>query len=176
MNDLTSVIKETLENGGVLNDLRGRVRAEIFRALEDPSLERPKLPSENLLINELIREYLAFNNYQNTLSVLMQESKQPHQPLDRDFICSELHVQPRNSPDLPLLYGIVSHFTEQHSSNRNEIGDSTEEEEEEQDIKQPEVTIFHKWDKSDVTSGYFSPLLSELASDCRIYLVSDCQI
>ena len=149
MNDLTSVIKETLENGGVLSDLRGRVRAEIFRALEDTSLERPKLPSENLLINELIREYLAFNNYQNTLSVLMQESRQPHQPLDRNFLCSELHVKSHSTPDTPLLYGIVSHFTDQHSNNcgdvrETDLVDEDSGEEEEVILKQPEVTIIHK--------------------------------
>ena len=149
MNDLTSVIKENLENGGVLKDLRGRLRAEIFRALEDASLERPKLPSENLLINELIREYLAFNNYHNTLSVLMQESRQPHQPLDRNFLCSELHLKSLNSPDLPLLYGVVSHFTDQHSNNCNdvketELGEEESAEEEDIVLRQPEVTIIHK--------------------------------
>lgn len=32
---------------------------------------RPTLSNENMLINELIREYLEFNNYKYTLSVLM---------------------------------------------------------------------------------------------------------
>lgn len=147
MNDLSTVIKETLENGGVLNDLRGRIRAEIFRALEDPSLERPKLPSENLLINELIREYLTFNNYHHTLSVLMQESRQPHQPLDRDFLCSELHMKTPSQPDVPLLYGMVSHFTDQHTRNTHHGGSAEEStEEEEGDVKtlQPSITIVHK--------------------------------
>ena len=149
MNDLTAAIKETLENGGVMNDLRGKVRAEIFRALEDTTLERPKLPSDNLLINELIREYLTFNNYQNTLSVLMQESRQPHQKLDRNFLCSELHVKSTSSPDTPLLYGLVSHFTDQHSNNCNDVketdlGDEESGEEEEVNLRQPEVTIIRK--------------------------------
>lgn len=32
---------------------------------------RPSLSNENLLINELIREYLAFNKYKYTESVLL---------------------------------------------------------------------------------------------------------
>lgn len=163
MDDLTVVIKETLENTGVLGDLRGRLRAEVFKALEDRTIERPKLPSENLLINELIREYLLYNNYHNSLSVLMQESKQPIQALDRDFLCSEMHMKmPHSCPTtLPLLYGVVAHFTDQHSNNcNNEVGVGESEsndsvlEEEERELKQPQVTIIKKWD-SDLTGSTF---------------------
>ena len=33
--------------------------------------DKPSLSNENMLINELIREYLEFNKYKYTLSVLM---------------------------------------------------------------------------------------------------------
>ena len=44
------------------------MRAEIFAALDEEA-PRPALPPENVLINELIREYLEYNSYQHSLSV-----------------------------------------------------------------------------------------------------------
>jgi hypothetical protein len=53
----------------VIDKLKAKLRAEIFTVLEDPTLEKPKIPHENLLINELIKEYLDFNGYKYTNSV-----------------------------------------------------------------------------------------------------------
>ena len=63
-------MKETLEARGVLGQLKARIRAEVFSALDDQREPRPPLSHENLLINELIREYLEFNKYRYTASVL----------------------------------------------------------------------------------------------------------
>ena len=49
---------ETLETRGVLGQVKAKVRAEIFAALDDEKVDRPELPPENVLINEMIREYL----------------------------------------------------------------------------------------------------------------------
>ncbi|KAM9050242.1 centrosomal protein 20-like [Megaptera novaeangliae] len=65
------VLKDTLEKRGVLGHLKARIRAEVFNALDDESEPRPSLSHENLLINELIREYLEFNKYKYTASVLI---------------------------------------------------------------------------------------------------------
>ena len=87
---------DSLENSGKLEQLRAKVRAGIFDALERPqasiegvhghylSWSKPHNPEtslfqetavplsrDNLVINELIREYLLFNGYRNTLSVLL---------------------------------------------------------------------------------------------------------
>ncbi len=67
---LFSVVKESLETRGALTQIKARIRAEVFSALDDQSEPRPKLSNENLLINELIREYLEFNNYKYSASVL----------------------------------------------------------------------------------------------------------
>lgn len=64
-------MKETLENNGVLGEIKARVRAEVFHALDDPNQRKPQLSNENMLINELIREYLEFNRYKYTSSVLL---------------------------------------------------------------------------------------------------------
>ena len=63
-------MKESLQNRGVLGEVKARIRAEVFNALEDPSEPRPALSNENMIINELIREYLEFNKYKYTASVL----------------------------------------------------------------------------------------------------------
>ncbi|KAM9724741.1 centrosomal protein 20 isoform 3-T4 [Dama dama] len=69
--ELKAVLKDTLEKRGVLGHLKARIRAEVFNALDDESEPRPSLSHENFLINELIREYLEFNKYKYTASVLI---------------------------------------------------------------------------------------------------------
>lgn len=65
-----SAIKETLESRGVWAQLKAGIRAEVFGVLDNTGEPRPPLSHENLLINELIREYLEFNKYRYTASVL----------------------------------------------------------------------------------------------------------
>lgn len=70
-----------------------QVRAEVFHTLEGPPegiLPTP-LSNENLLINELVRDYLSYNGYVNALGVFMTESGQPSdRSLDRGFIRDEV--------------------------------------------------------------------------------------
>ncbi|XP_029915545.1 centrosomal protein 20 [Myripristis murdjan] len=109
--ELKCAVRETLESRGVLSQLKARIRAEVFSALDDQREPRPPLSHENLLINELIREYLEFNKYRYTASVLTAESGQPEVPLDRQFLANELKVaEDASSKSVPLLYGLVSHF------------------------------------------------------------------
>ncbi|MEE6497522.1 hypothetical protein FKM82_002763 [Ascaphus truei] len=111
VSDLKAVLKDTLEKRGVLGQLKAQVRAEVFNALDDRSEPRPVLSHENLLINELIREYLEFNQYKYTASVLSAESGLSDIPLDRPFLAKELNiVEDANSRSVPILYGILSHF------------------------------------------------------------------
>lgn len=107
LNELKDVLKETLDDRGVLSEIRARIRAEIFGALNDKINDKPKLSSENLIINELIREYLIFNNYNHTASVFVPESGQPEDPpFDREYITKRLKVvEDSNSKELPLIYG-----------------------------------------------------------------------
>ncbi|XP_006872060.1 PREDICTED: lisH domain-containing protein FOPNL [Chrysochloris asiatica] len=109
--ELKAVLKDTLEKKGVLGHLKARIRAEVFNALDDDREPRPPLSHENLLINELIREYLEFNKYKYTSSVLVAESGQPAVPLDRQFLIRELNSleEPKDNT-IPLLYGILAHF------------------------------------------------------------------
>ncbi|NP_001006170.1 centrosomal protein 20 [Gallus gallus] len=109
--ELKAVLKDTLEKRGALRQIKARIRAEVFNALDDQSEPRPPLCHENLLINELIREYLEFNKYKYSASVLTAEAGQPEVPLDRQFLVKELNiVEDANGKSVPLLYGIISHF------------------------------------------------------------------
>ncbi|XP_045675432.1 centrosomal protein 20 isoform X3 [Phyllostomus hastatus] len=111
VSDLKAVLKDTLEKRGVLGHLKARIRAEVFNALDDENEPRPTLSHENLLINELIREYLEFNKYKYTASVLIAESGQPVVPLDRQFLIRELNAFEESKDNtIPLLYGILAHF------------------------------------------------------------------
>eukprot|EP00053_Salpingoeca_punica_P001199 m.32468 g.32468 ORF g.32468 m.32468 type:complete len:128 (-) comp10891_c0_seq1:928-1311(-) len=112
VSDLKDALRSELERRGTLGSLKAQIRSEIFDALEDDKAEKPALPAENLLINELIREYLEFNNYKYTSSVLAAESGLPRQALDRQLLCNELHIRP-DPPEskVPLLYGMLARFT-----------------------------------------------------------------
>lgn len=56
---------------GALSEIRARIRAEIFHMLQEESEPPSPLSNENILINELIREYLIYNGYLFTESVLL---------------------------------------------------------------------------------------------------------
>jgi lisH domain-containing protein FOPNL len=69
---MTKVLKEALDNKGVTNEIKAKLRSEVFSILEDNSYEKPRISQENLLINELIREYMDFNNYKYSKSVFLK--------------------------------------------------------------------------------------------------------
>ena len=63
---------------------------------------------ENMLMNELIKEYLSFNNYNYTASVFETESGNFKEPLERDLIAQKLNiVENVDTKKLPLIYSLV---------------------------------------------------------------------
>ncbi len=74
LEDLKNVLRETLEQKGVLNEVKAKIRAEIFTALDSENAGKPALSNENMIINEMIREYLEYNKYYNSASVLITET------------------------------------------------------------------------------------------------------
>lgn len=81
-------------------DPTSQVRAEVFHTLEGGTGEdmlRVPLCNDNLLINELVRDYLSYNGYSNALSVFMTESGQPKDgALDRAFLRDEVRGPSRS--------------------------------------------------------------------------------
>ena len=55
----------------MLGQIKARIRAEVFHALEEDTEPSPPLGNENMFINELIREYYEFNKYKYSLSVML---------------------------------------------------------------------------------------------------------
>ena len=109
INELKEVQKEHLEGTGTLNEIRSRMRAEIFNTLNNKNTEKPQLSKQNLIINELIREYLIFNNYNYSNAVFVPESGQPDKKLEREFLSKQLNiVEDTQSRQLPLLYSNFS--------------------------------------------------------------------
>ena len=106
--ELKNALKETLEQKGVLNKIRGIMRQSIFEAIENEDKAQPKISNDELIINELIKEYLNYNNYLHSLSVFNAETGQPKEMLDRNFIANKLNInETSSSRQLPLLYSII---------------------------------------------------------------------
>lgn len=113
VDELKKLIHENLERKGVLQEMKAKIRAEVFNSLNDKSVEKPELSNENLIVNELIREYFEYNNYKYSTAVLVAESGQPNIPLDREFLSQELDVRDdKETVKLPLLYSLVHHFSQ----------------------------------------------------------------
>ncbi|CAF0782046.1 unnamed protein product [Rotaria sp. Silwood1] len=111
LEDLRSAVKQTLEQNGSLAATRAKLRADIFATLQDSTEVKPRIPHENLLINELIIEYLNYNNLHCAASVLAAESGQPTPSLGRNFVAEQLNIHDDDKTrQLPLLYSLLSHF------------------------------------------------------------------
>ena len=109
LQELKSAIKEILNENGTLNKIRAEIRESIFKAIESNDTSKPKIPEENLIINELIREYFNYMGYFHSSSVFLSESGHPEDPpVDRNFIAKELNVlEEKNSKNIPLIYSIL---------------------------------------------------------------------
>ena len=114
---LTSALQETLERSGTLDDIRSQLRATILRCMTEclpnnatsasptpPPEVKP--PIENVLINEMIIEYLSFNGYGQSLAVFAAETNPVVAVLGDAFIRNEVGLL-RSTSSLPMLYEIV---------------------------------------------------------------------
>ena len=79
--EVTSALKQTLERTGTLDNVRSLLRTDIYLCLTNClKKDESKVPTplqENILIKEIIADYLSFNGYFNTLSVLAAEVGTP---------------------------------------------------------------------------------------------------
>jgi len=114
---LTSALQETLERSGTLDNIRSQLRATILRCMTEclpnnatsasptpPPEVKP--PIENVLINEMIIEYLSFNGYGQSLAVFAAETNPGVAVLGDAFIRNEVGLL-RSTSSLPMLYEIV---------------------------------------------------------------------
>ncbi|KAJ8949073.1 hypothetical protein NQ318_016976 [Aromia moschata] len=111
--DLLEAIKESLQKDGTLGRVSGEIRAAVMSVLNKnfDAAEPPKVPQETKLINELLREYLAWNGYLYTEQVLAAESGQRGERLSRDVLTTKFGVMDdAKTAKIPLLYYIVAAF------------------------------------------------------------------
>lgn len=73
----------------------------------------PPLTEEVLLVNELVREYLEWNGYLYTASVMTSEAGMCQEKRPRSELCANVGVKDDDkSAALPLLSNIVAAYTE----------------------------------------------------------------
>lgn len=108
-------MRETLEAGGHIESVKAQLRARILHALHGaptsgadgmagPGATVPT--PETVLVHELIREYLAFAGYDNTLAVLQAEAGLPASHLPHGVLATELGL-PGAPKSVPVLYALV---------------------------------------------------------------------
>lgn len=115
---MTAALRETLERTGTMENVRAQLRTMVLRCMteclpsptsSDTLPPLPTQPIENVLINELILEYLSFNGYYQTLSVFTVECKTSDcdESLGVSFIRNELGLDEKSPNNLAMLYEIV---------------------------------------------------------------------
>ena len=119
MEKLKSSLKESLINKGILNEIKAHMRQEIYNILDNDNdiNQKPRPTKENIIINELIKEYLIFNGYKFSANVLQSEVGQINNNFNRNNIIKELNIiENENNKNKPILYTILSGL-----QNKNDI-------------------------------------------------------
>ncbi|KAJ3205618.1 hypothetical protein HK099_000758, partial [Clydaea vesicula] len=81
--EFQQVLKESLEKRGVITDIEAKIREELFNLIENTT-ESKKLPTkEEILINNLIFEYLQYQNYKHTSALFRKETNLDENLLSR---------------------------------------------------------------------------------------------
>ena len=105
--DMNEAVMSALQENRVLGKISAEIRAEVSLLLNKDA-ERPRsipLCRENMIINELIREYLERNGLHHTLSVFVPETGEPADPMDRNFLAHSLNIIPKGGT--PLINSLV---------------------------------------------------------------------
>jgi len=122
---LKTAVMSALESDGTLNEIRAHLRANVFRVCDNSydkhknNSKRVQTNEENLLINQLIRQYLQRNGYKHSVNVFECESGQ-----QKDSDCDPLSLQNKFKLDskdedinkLPLLTTIIKEFLERKTN------------------------------------------------------------
>ena len=107
--ELKTSLKETMIKRGILNKIKAEMRQEIYEALDNDDNPKPKLTRENFIINELIKEYFNYNDYNYSSKVFQSETGQIKNNLNRNDLAKELNIiEGENNKNKPLLYSIFS--------------------------------------------------------------------
>ncbi|KAK2946314.1 putative fop amine-terminal dimerization domain protein [Blattamonas nauphoetae] len=109
VDQLKDALKETLEENGSMKKLRAHARAEIFKALDDTEQkDRPQPGNDQFIINELIREYMNYHEYNYSLQVFTPESGQPESQFNQTYLRQQLGMDDSTTTEEPLLYSLLA--------------------------------------------------------------------
>ena len=109
--ELKLSLKEEMIKRGILNKIKAEMRQEIYNILDNDNdnEQKPNLTKENFIINELIKEYFDYNDYNYSSKVFQSETGQIKNELKRDDLAKELNIiEGENNKNKPLLYSIFS--------------------------------------------------------------------
>ena len=120
--EFAEAVKESLAERGVLNKLSGEIRTQVLQILKNEEKSDPERQvlktTENFVINELIKEYLDWNNLTQTRTVLVLETGHPNESLSRSQLEEALNVQTgANAQQVPLLYSLVAATVQKSNKN-----------------------------------------------------------
>lgn len=103
--ELEQAMYEYLKQKGLIDKLKLQLTSAVFKALLGEQEEPRKIPIDQAILNELIREYLVFAGYLNTAELFNAEADLSHERLSRDVI--EAHLKVEANPRTPLLLALV---------------------------------------------------------------------
>ena len=109
IDELKLSLKEEMIKRGILNKIKAEMRQEIYNILDNDNdnEQKPNLTKENFIINELIKEYFDYNDYNYSSKVFQSETGQIKNELKRDDLAKELNIiEGENNKNKPLLYSI----------------------------------------------------------------------
>jgi len=146
LTEMQEVLMTKLGQNGVLKKIKAQVRAEIFKAMmiesgsSSSNKGQEKKRSENVVVNEIVKEYLSFNGYMQTLSVFTTEAGlNKKRPFGADFVAQEVGLSQDDGVDaetrkLPMIYQMIESLKTKRFEDKVGLylqNDDEEEEEEE---------------------------------------------
>ncbi|XP_066591044.1 centrosomal protein 20 [Prorops nasuta] len=113
--DLINAVRESLKSDGQLGRMKAEMCTEVIKLLDNSNKgnksKTPRMPTDMLFTNELIREYLDWIGYKYSSTVFEAESELPKHPIDRSVLADHLGVkESENSQDVPLIFGLIETF------------------------------------------------------------------
>lgn len=126
--DMISAIKEVLRRRGTLAELKSRIRAEVYNAMEDKTVKMPEQSRDIYLASQLVKDFLTYMQLDATLTVFRDEmvlDENGNSPIVREFVGKELGFNTKESDeDVPLLLLLINHLTRENKSDISESGTS----------------------------------------------------
>ena len=125
--DVRVAIQTTLEQSGALNEVKAKLRAEVFRSLDDSQVPLPQQPREVALASEVVADFLKALSFDNTNEVFSQESGHGSQnPLGRAYIAQELGLRlVQDDGRVPLLCLIIEYLEARKKDAAHKFGADT---------------------------------------------------